>query len=600
MRCLRGMLFTSVGVLLGAGIFFGTFLALTLKSDQAKDRQRNEPSETFSFSIDLDTEQNDLADLKSLPTEFFREVALYKKLLNANLDESLNLLNESGSIASPNRKRHTRVIILRRIAEIDPRRALEQIDNFPLGEHDVYIKGVFSEWSQTDLSAAVQYASTMKQSQKMIALSAILQTRDDLTDDERYTLGLEIGTEQQVSALLNDERVDELILTHGLEDAWNFVTHDNVNDAMQLESLVQIAEIGIEEEGLEFVSRVIESYSDWEDPAIVLRTLHDTILQSIYADPMSAFKDSMTMSGDSGDLVRQTALRTWAKIQPVAALQAVSTYEPEDARRNLQRVVLGAWAQTDPQEILEQLNIVPREFRSFAREAAIDGLVSIPATQAVQLLKDPANRLMNKKNVNRFVQMWLYKDGEAALNWVLTEPAIEDVRDFVLGNVLVRLAIRDPERALRIALQSPKYERQEWEVEHDVTVIKSLVQTNIEKALELVTKVSDESRYESYSIIGQALVERREFDRALQLAALVPVTNRTQFEFDMVSIWGSYYWKELFDHLSDFPAHIQSRAARIVIGHNSRERFLSEQDLHYASSLLNEEDLEFVSDILSD
>ena len=592
---LTGLIIIGFGVLIGVGLFVGAVFVKSMKTSLAEYRQGNEPIDISLLTNELNTKQNGLADLNSSSSEFSREVALYEKLSDADLDDLTQLLNESNSITSDIRRRNARVIIFRRMAEIDPRRALDHIDSFQRVEQEAFVDGIFKEWSHSDLRAAVRHAKTLKRHRKLIALAAILRTRDELPEVERRTIGLELGTEQQVNAILNVEMTSERIHEHGSEEAWNHVTRDSVSDALQLETLMQIAEAGIAEEGLGFISRFVESYSDWEDPAIVLRVLHDAVFQSIYADPLSAFRDSMNIPGGAGDLVRETALKTWATTEPVDALQAASTFEPKEVRRSLQRVVLRAWVEADPLGILGQLNLVPREFRAFVRERAVDGFVAIPAVKAVQLLKDPANRLLSENYVNRFVQLWLYKDGEAALNWVLTEPAIEEMRHSVLGNVLVRLAMRDPERALDIAIQHPKVEKQEWESDLEITVIKSVLQVDIEKALNLISRVSDENRYESYWHIGRALVERREFDSALNLAEFVPDSKRTEFEYEMVLIWASYDWKELFNHLNELPAHIQSRAARIVISHNQRKHLLSEQDRLYTRSLLNEEDLEFIS-----
>lgn len=584
--------YVALGLLVGVGSFF----ILVLLTDFNSNEQSVKTSDFRASVAAVEAEAKDLTGLSSLSTEFSREAGLYQLLAQADLEGSLELLNQSANISNPSRRNNTVALILRRITRIDPTAALDQVSQMSGTRESPFLVAVFSEWSQIDLPTAVANAANLDRTQRQQALRAILRTRDDLTNDARREIGLRLGALQQVDAFLATEIVRN---QHDPIKAWDLMTSDGVNDSLQLDVFFDVAEASMGLEGLKIVSQLVEQMASWEDPLIVLHTLQYAILEAIYEDPLDAFRQSLRMDHNGGSLVQHMALRAWAKDQPIEAFRVVSTYEPEDVRRNLQKVVLNSWTDNDPRGILQQMDLVPREFRSYVREEVAEALVGLPPNEATSLIIDPENRLLQENIVNRFVQLWLHKDQDTALNWVLSEPALEEMRVSLLYNTLHRIASNDPYRAIELALQHTPPDLLGSQKSPVLSVIDSAARMSVDTALELASLVGEESALSVYSRIGHVLVLRKEFIRAVQLANLVSTEDRSAYERTLILNFGSNYKRELFDHLNELPTHIQSQAAHTVILHNENQEFLQEQELAFAYSLLNPEDLESLTEILA-
>lgn len=106
------------------------------------------------------------------------------------------------------------------------------------------VTGIYREWSQFDLDVAVASAQSLPVSLRLAALQAILKYRDDLAQNGRHNIALELGGETYAQMQFTREIASDNMNVPS--DAWNAVVTDDVDDTLQLRLLIQIAHEWVE------------------------------------------------------------------------------------------------------------------------------------------------------------------------------------------------------------------------------------------------------------------------------------------------------------------------------------------------------------------
>ncbi len=190
--------------------------------------------DTSSSSVD------DIAGLSEFKSDFARSVALLTMLERANESQVLELLEQSKSIANPDRRLSTQSDILRRFAIIDPVKAMTQATQVAWNRRAPLVRAIFSEWVYTDFEAAIEHARGLVESDQRVALETILKSRDDWSEQETIDLAREFGQESVALDVLEQALVASAV--DDPEAAWNAILNDNKTDDDQRESLRSILE----------------------------------------------------------------------------------------------------------------------------------------------------------------------------------------------------------------------------------------------------------------------------------------------------------------------------------------------------------------------
>lgn len=529
-----------------------------------------------------------LADLQSIESEFSRKAALYGFLKNENVSSLLNLLEQSKELAPASLQHSTEEAVLQRLTSINPIQALAQVENFPANRHGPLTTAVFIEWSQNQLDYAIASATKLDNSKKVAALRGILQARDDLSEDLRRGIARELGYEQFALDLIAETRISEI--GGDPKATWDVLVNDELEDMAQVVMLVETAQAWYEQSGFDALLAMQDSLSDWTTRQIVLGS---TIYRMSHDELETTFDKAVANDQGGRWSMAHIVAQAWVGSDPERAFAAVSSLDSGELKQRLQETVVRNWANDDPHVVLERIEELPDSVKRMAQEGAIIAIARLDPVEASQLLSGVENNRTKSNIAWQLTSIWANEDIHGALNWVLTDPSVANMRQQLLGEVLYRLAGVNPQLAMDTALNQPLRENREG---LESTVIAYLARNNLQQALEMLSKVRDgRTKVSAYGNVGNELVRQGDIGQALKLAQEFVEPNKTQYFQSIVNTWSQTDPDNLLESMDRLPSNeVQSRAAMTLIASNRWRSRLSDEQLDYAKSYLNEQDARLV------
>lgn len=539
---------------------------------------------TLGQSRNSDIRVESLGDLAAFDRGFDHTVALFNLLAGADQQQLVKLIQQSKEIQHYSQRRSIQNAIFQRFASLNPKAALTHIATMPRFEHDALLSITFSEWALKDLDGAIAHAKSLEGFRKHAALRAILQSRDDLSEDLRREIARGVGNEQLAIDLIAQSNLAESM--ENPEQASNALVNDDIGNSSQTGLLIQVAEAWFDKNGLSVLDEINRSLVDWQTRQSILTAIVHRVVQS---DPKEVFDYVRGMDDDGNNLLLVVA-RAWASLDPESALNAAQMIEGGLVRRNLEWSIVQVWASADPHFILENLDRLPETSRSMARSQAIMAIARTSPEQAAQLMAgmdDPTSRYSVAFTI---VSNWARTDVNAALDWVLNGD-LKDLRSQLLPLVLGRLARDDPEFAMQVALNQP-VGRNGSGLEY--TVLSYIAGTDPQKALSMLPRVREgQTSLWAHISVGGALVRAGHTDSALKLASNLQESDRERYFGNLVSTWASNDAQGLYNNIDQLPtAEIKSSAALTLITWNSWEKILSQDQIDRAKTFLTSEDAE--------
>ena len=528
-----------------------------------------------------------LGDLAAFDRGFDRTVALLNLLAGADQQQLVKLIQQSKEIEHYSQRRSIQNAIFQRFASLNPKGALTHIATMPRFERDALISTTFSEWALKDLDGAIAHATSLEGFKKHAALRAILQSRDDLSEDLRQEIARRVGNERLAIELIAQSNLAQSM--ESPEQAWNALVNDDIGNASQTGLLIQVAEAWFDKSGLSVLEEINRSLVDWQTRQSILTAIVNRIVQS---DPHGAFDYVRGMDDDGNNLLLVVA-RAWASLDPETALNAAQTIEAGLVRRNLEWSIVQVWASSDPHFILENLDRIPETSRAMAQSQAIMAIARTSPEQAAQLMAgmdDPTSRYSVAYTI---VSNWVRTDVNAALDWVLNNGDLKELRGQLLPLVLGRLARDDPEFAMQVALNQPVGSNGSG---LEYTVLSYIAGVDPQKALSMLPRVRDgQTSLWAHISVGGALVRAGQTDSALKLASNLQESDRERYFGNLVSTWASNDAQDLYDNIDQLPtAEVKSSAALTLITWNSWQKILSQDQIDRAKTFLTSEDAETV------
>ena len=539
-------------------------------------------------------ESNSVTELGRIGNDFSSLAAFYTDLAQADEAELLRRLNQTKDLRAGHQREFVRTELLRRFAQINPEQSLRRARQFPRMEQANFVEGIFHEWSRTNLQESVEAASQLPGSLHKIALQAILESRDDLDLPDRRVISAGIaGQFQAINAITRQE------IRRTTDDprlAWNMILNDELSDTRQLELLTWIAELWVEEDGIEAISEINSSF--FMDMSIRMNVVSSVLRTQTLTNPQATFDSVLSMQGQLGEYVMTTVVRTWASFDPEAALATVLGMEQSQQQRNLVHTVANSWASYAPRLVLEQLDLLPEFVRQYALAISLQTLGRTDPQQAVGMLtriEDLRNRLNTARAV---VSAWAGKDVDSALQWVLTDETIENFRHTLVSNVLRVVASEDPQRAMSIALQQPIPGNR---LGLETVVISHLAEVDVDSGIRLLSQVRDEAKEAAYRSIGLALIWKHEGDRVAHLGLQLVGEAQQRYFKQIIGEWANVSPVNLFRSLDKLPSkEIRSRAAMMLARDHHWQQVLSNTELEIVISYLDEDDAERLGDRMRD
>ncbi|MCY3541976.1 MAG: hypothetical protein OXH31_08760, partial [Gammaproteobacteria bacterium] len=247
--------------------------------------------------------------------------ALYNTLSHSTEQELKEWWTQTQKIERTSHREVAQQVVLRNLTEINPQEALQLLNDASTLQWDALSETIFSVWAAIHLDDAIEAAAKLERAKRNVALKAILRARDDLSDDKRRLIAVQLERVFTYERFVSEANALQSTTDPG--KSWDTLLNDNVDDARQIAALAIVADQWREQIGFEVMSKIY--HSGIEDYAIK-RLLISAIAQ---ADPALALKFVQGVSEETErSYMSQIIVEQWASTDPLAALGAVSSFKP--------------------------------------------------------------------------------------------------------------------------------------------------------------------------------------------------------------------------------------------------------------------------------
>ncbi len=532
---------------------------------------------------------NEIASMRSASEQ---QLAIRVLLSDLNEAQVAELLIQSQDIFEDEDWSALHSAIVQRLAHQNPSRALSLVldadNSYNLGP---LVTHAFREWAHSNLDEAVSYARTLDPDIKAIALGVILRERTDLSENTIRAIARDLGDEQRATSTITQRKIDEAI--DDPEKAWNELALELQDDQGNTSAILRIANAWVEESGLNVLDQVYESLTNIQVRQDVIRNVLFEVAQT---DPAGAFNYAVAMNDQYNSMVSVVA-STWARSDPRSALSAAIEIKKVSARKAAAEEVVRAWARSEPRELLEGIDALPTDLQEAASVEALSEIAIESPQEAADLVAAMVSGSVKTSSASSVVRMWSRHDHTAALEWILNEPGVEEIRSDLLYSIMHTLVSVDPELAMTTALAQPIEETDSRtgiyreELGMEFTVISMLAYSDPKKAIELLPQVREgQTRFESFETVAQSLLRNGEIDQAFNIAQQVPDSDREQFYLAVTTAWAGSDPVGMLNSMNRFPSEdAMSRAALVLVMSNHTSKTLSDEQVEEAKRYISEE-----------
>lgn len=411
---------------------------------------------------------------------------------------------------------------------------------------------------------------------------SMMNTNDDETNvsDQALNLSTDLGTntgDESAQAVGSKQRANDSQENSGVSasddnaiDSWNTLINDGVNDIAQLNSLLEVAGLLVQKEGLSALDQIVNSQMD--------KSVRDTIMKSgvhnaALKDPQSAFHEAMSLSREAKELALPAIVNAWATVDPKVAFDAISNLEKSGMRARLQETLIGAWAENDPQDLFDSLEFLPERLRTKGKELAMLAIARSSPADAIQFLESVEDLIKKRELATTIATHWAQLDVYEALNWANSSQLTDErTRHEVLSILIRELAIKDPELALQTALSQPLYESV-FGIESGLekVVIAQVAKHDLNKAISMLSQVREgDTRIEAYKSVARELVLNAEYDRALELGQQLADDDREDYLNTVFALWAQEEPIAMFESLNSSitDPEMKAKAAATLLTQN--------------------------------
>ena len=580
-----------IGFAIGAGLSVLAFVAFFASNRPDQGLVINEASYSLGPSSDkepgsIDTDAPyDLPQLRQYESDFARSTALYSLVATSNREELVKLIGFAQDISHPSRRSETFRVIGQRLAELDPKSALELTESVPQVGGKAFVSGIFRSWSATNLDDSVEQAKFLEEPLRYEALQSILTTRLDLSESQRREIAELLGDADYAVRSITEQTASALI--ENPKEAWNALVNDELDNAYQIRSLERIVWQWLEVDGMEVLSHIEKSLSGSNHSREIYSLLVHNITKK---DPAGAFDYLQTLHrNEMGDLLWNVG-GIWGTEDPEAALAAASTLAAGSMREDFTRTVIVAWAQADPHRVLEDIGQIDEKFRINAVETAVGEIARTNPSEAARLLDGLEITVGSTANAAySLAYRWSQNSPRDAFEWIVSESQTDNPeRPRMVETALASLAREEPENAFELALQQPI--GQDLQLGMEARVIAELSRIDLDSAIEFLPRVREEFRGYSAARVGVELVRQRDPLEALKLADQLVPADRNDYLATVGRTWAFSNPIQLFEALDQISNDTaRSALASQLIAANDYRQVLTEDQIEYVELQVAEE-----------
>ncbi|MDE0645499.1 MAG: hypothetical protein OXH84_04580 [Gammaproteobacteria bacterium] len=382
----------------------------------------------------------------------------------------------------------------------------------------------------------------------------------------------------------------EYIDTGDFQSAWEALIQDEVPDSVQIKELLTIAEKWIETNGLIGIDRIKDGIPNPDVKELVLVSL---LYKSAQNDSSTAFDYVLSLVGGNDTYIAVSFFELWARVAPQETLDAVSNIKDEELRSQILTSISEILATLDPHSALAKVETLPRELQEQARYEALVNLAHNEPREVLPLLSTIENPLTRRSVTFTVVNSWAGTEPLVALDWVLRDSWVEDpeIRESLVGTVLLRLSSSDPELAMTKALEQPMGENQ---LGIELGLIETYAYHGIDTALNLLPRVREgQTRLRAYQIVGNVMLESNNVKQAYELGSDLSEAQRTQYERNITARWANSDPDSVQEFINELSSdELKSHAAFTVIRSYSAQSVLTKEQMREVAKFLTTEQRE--------
>ncbi len=537
------------------------------QSSPVEVSRSSEPQESTVRNLD------DILEIRSLSEQ---QLALHTFLSDLNEAQVRDLLTQSEDVFPETHRYDLQFPIIQRLAHLNPNRALSWVLEMYTGYENMRaVTNVFREWAHSNLNEAISRARTLEQIPKGLALSAIVHTRTDLSESTLRAIAIDLGNEQIAISAIAHRRIEEAL--GNPQKAWNEWAISLQEDPGNTETVARIGKAWVEKGGLGVLDQIYQSLTNTETRRRVIRSLLEQIAQT---DPDGAFKFALSVESDLHNSIIRNLAGIWADSDPHSALKTIAGVEREEVRNAAADAVVRAWAQSRPREMLESLDSLPADFQESVSKAALAAIARESPEEAAQLVAAMQSSPLKTSSAEKVASVWSRRDHTAALEWILNDPGVEEIRSTLLLSIVGRLFEVDPLLAMTTVLAQAieGYESvlggiDGTKEEMELMVISTHAKSNVESAIDLLPSVSEgRTKLAAFKEIAEELIQDDEIDRAFTLAGQFDYPDGQDFHIALAAAWAESDIGELLNSMDRFASEeLKSKVAFILLD-NSRFR----------------------------
>ena len=548
--------------------------------------QQSSTESSLSSPQEITINVGEFQDIFKLQSTAEQYTSLYIRLSRANETELKEWWIHAQNIERESYREIAQKAIIGNLSAINPQEALRCLNDVSIFQLDGLLRTLFSEWSVFRLEEAVETATTLPCPRRTVALQTILETRDDLSEEQRRMIARQLKGEDTYLMLVSEAKASQSLANP--QDSWNTLLNDDVANYLQTETFLKVLETWRDQIGFAVLSKI------YEMPSFGIK--YDLVKEVARVNPEGAldYTRGIQDQKEKESLAREIVL-VWARTDPEASLAAALNFEPASVASTLESVVALTWANTKPIEFIENIESISERPRLLSLETAFLSIARQNPKKALAMLSSVESYVGNTSTIlSHIVGQWAKQQPDTAADWVLNNFTREDPqRQTLLMRVLQRLASQDPEKAFELALEQPA-PSEGYELEfHVMTEI--ILYGDIEVAKKFLPRVRTNAKQSIYSSVATELVNVGQANEALELGYDLAESIQQTYFWHVMILWASKDPTDLFESLESLPSgDLASLAARQLISENLFDPVLTDDQIEQARSLLTAEDEAFV------
>lgn len=511
-----------------------------------------------------------------LSRNFEREVVLYDLMALADREQLEELMSQLGSVDSESLSNEILRGAIRKLADLDPSHSLNVTSNLSRNQQQLMTEVIFDQWAVSDLDEALNHTKELDELGRNAALEGILRSRIDLSDPELRDIARKLGNEQR--ALDEFAYVGARSAIDDLGETWNQVLAVHGNDSkmqsdLQKQLLLDVATAYVTEVGANALQKVLASMANRESRVYVVGRLLEDISRD---DPSRALHLATSVDALDRDIL-ESVVRNWAKSDGLLALKAAQ--EVDAGGNRLQRAAIDAWADADPDSLLDQLDRLPENLRERGMQLALESIARKTPMSAIELLDGIEDDFVKGRVMWSIVRSWSDDNPTDAFEWTKSNSTSPVQMVSMQSMILRKMAQTDPATAMEVALAE---DPDESGVGLEAQVIEELSTVNLDQAISMMDQVrNDTTRTAARTSIGTALVRQGKADEAIKLVQEEPLRFQRNYYTQLTRVWIETDYQDLmgrWDELPEDEGLLMNVTAELASGHWSKAISLTPEE----------------------